>query len=819
MEKYIGLTSIEAKRRNEKGLNQIEKKKMINPLLTFLFSFKDPGIILLLIASVISFSLNEKIDGLIIVFVVFLNSFISTIQEIKTSKALESLKSMTSLKSKVLRDNEIKEIDSIYICVDDIVFLQEGDVVPCDLVIVGEEYVNVDESILTGESFQISKNKGDELFSSTSIVSGKAFGRCIAIGKNTKFGKIASLIDKKKEETLLQKKMNKLSKWLSIFSLFIVFLMLLISFLRGNQSKEMLILSISLAVAAIPEGLVAIVTLVLALSVKELVDKKVLVRNMHSVETLGSINIVCSDKTGTITKNKLELKKINTYGNDKIMIVALNSALEVKEGNKDPLEKAIYHYLEDKNALININKKKIITFSSEKKIMSTIIKYDNEEYLFSKGASENILSLCSFYALNGKVYPLSHEQIKRINKDIIEEERKGYRLISYSYELNDKRIYLGYISFFDEPKEGIEESIKKMKNIGINVKMITGDSLNTAFECAKKVGITDCIEECIEEKNLKISNIDNCSVFARSSPETKMEIINYYQEKKECVLMTGDGVNDSPSLKKADVGIAMGLRGSEVAKESADIVILDDDFSTIEVAIEEGRNIYYNIKKSILFLLSSNLGEVLSMFIFLVLNLPSPLISIHILWVNLISDSLPSLALGRDKKYDDIMEGKIRKKDESFFSNGGIKIIVVYGLMIAFLTSLSFLLLPIMNILRNGEGINLATISKYLSNEAILIKSRTLAFTTLSFSQLYHMYGMSNVRKKFTHIFKNRNSLMKIAFILGISLQALVICIPYFSMIFRVCSLSIFEWIYVLLISSTPLIVHEFLINSYPVNL
>ena len=819
MEKYIGLTSIEAKRRNEKGLNQIEKKKMINPLLTFLFSFKDPGIILLLIASVISFSLNEKIDGLIIVFVVFLNSFISTIQEIKTSKALESLKSMTSLKSKVLRDNEIKEIDSIYICVDDIVFLQEGDVVPCDLVIVGEEYVNVDESILTGESFPISKNKGDELFSSTSIVSGKAFGRCIAIGKNTKFGKIASLIDKKKEETLLQKKMNKLSKWLSIFSLFIVFLMLLISFLRGNQSKEMLILSISLAVAAIPEGLVAIVTLVLALSVKELVDKKVLVRNMHSVETLGSINIVCSDKTGTITKNKLELKKINTYGNDKIMIVALNSALEVKEGNKDPLEKAIYHYLEDKNALININKKKIIPFSSEKKIMSTIIKYDNEEYLFSKGASENILSLCSFYALNGKVYPLSHEQIKRINKDIIEEERKGYRLISYSYELNDKRIYLGYISFFDEPKEGIEESIKKMKNIGINVKMITGDSLNTAFECAKKVGITDCIEECIEEKNLKISNIDNCSVFARSSPETKMEIINYYQEKKECVLMTGDGVNDSPSLKKADVGIAMGLRGSEVAKESADIVILDDDFSTIEVAIEEGRNIYYNIKKSILFLLSSNLGEVLSMFIFLVLNLPSPLISIHILWVNLISDSLPSLALGRDKKYDDIMEGKIRKKDESFFSNGGIKIIVVYGLMIAFLTSLSFLLLPIMNILRNGEGINLATISKYLSNEAILIKSRTLAFTTLSFSQLYHMYGMSNVRKKFTHIFKNRNSLMKIAFILGISLQALVICIPYFSMIFRVCSLSIFEWIYVLLISSTPLIVHEFLINSYPVNL
>ena len=819
MEKYIGLTSIEAKRRNEKGLNQIEKKKMINPLLTFLFSFKDPGIILLLIASVISFSLNEKIDGLIIVFVVFLNSFISTIQEIKTSKALESLKSMTSLKSKVLRDNEIKEIDSIYICVDDIVFLQEGDVVPCDLVIVGEEYVNVDESILTGESFPISKNKGDELFSSTSIVSGKAFGRCIAIGKNTKFGKIASLIDKKKEETLLQKKMNKLSKWLSIFSLFIVFLMLLISFLRGNQSKEMLILSISLAVAAIPEGLVAIVTLVLALSVKELVDKKVLVRNMHSVETLGSINIVCSDKTGTITKNKLELKKINTYGNDKIMIVALNSALEVKEGNKDPLEKAIYHYLEDKNALININKKKIIPFSSEKKIMSTIIKYDNEEYLFSKGASENILSLCSFYALNGKVYPLSHEQIKRINKDIIEEERKGYRLISYSYELNDKRIYLGYISFFDEPKEGIEESIKKMKNIGINVKMITGDSLNTAFECAKKVGITDCIEECIEEKNLKISNIDNCSVFARSSPETKMEIINYYQEKKECVLMTGDGVNDSPSLKKADVGIAMGLRGSEVAKESADIVILDDDFSTIEVAIEEGRNIYYNIKKSILFLLSSNLGEVLSMFIFLVLNLPSPFISIHILWVNLISDSLPSLALGRDKKYDDIMEGKIRKKDESFFSNGGIKIIVVYGLMIAFLTSLSFLLLPIMNILRNGEGINLATISKYLSNEAILIKSRTLAFTTLSFSQLYHMYGMSNVRKKFTHIFKNRNSLMKIAFILGISLQALVICIPYFSMIFRVCSLSIFEWIYVLLISSTPLIVHEFLINSYPVNL
>ena len=819
MEKYIGLTSIEAKRRNEKGLNQIEKKKMINPLLTFLFSFKDPGIILLLIASVISFSLNEKIDGLIIVFVVFLNSFISTIQEIKTSKALESLKSMTSLKSKVLRDNEIKEIDSIYICVDDIVFLQEGDVVPCDLVIVGEEYVNVDESILTGESFPISKNKGDELFSSTSIVSGKAFGRCIAIGKNTKFGKIASLIDKKKEETLLQKKMNKLSKWLSIFSLFIVFFMLLISFLRGNQSKEMLILSISLAVAAIPEGLVAIVTLVLALSVKELVDKKVLVRNMHSVETLGSINIVCSDKTGTITKNKLELKKINTYGNDKIMIVALNSALEVKEGNKDPLEKAIYHYLEDKNALININKKKIIPFSSEKKIMSTIIKYDNEEYLFSKGASENILSLCSFYALNGKVYPLSHEQIKRINKDIIEEERKGYRLISYSYELNDKRIYLGYISFFDEPKEGIEESIKKMKNIGINVKMITGDSLNTAFECAKKVGITDCIEECIEEKNLKISNIDNCSVFARSSPETKMEIINYYQEKKECVLMTGDGVNDSPSLKKADVGIAMGLRGSEVAKESADIVILDDDFSTIEVAIEEGRNIYYNIKKSILFLLSSNLGEVLSMFIFLVLNLPSPLISIHILWVNLISDSLPSLALGRDKKYDDIMEGKIRKKDESFFSNGGIKIIVVYGLMIAFLTSLSFLLLPIMNILRNGEGINLATISKYLSNEAILIKSRTLAFTTLSFSQLYHMYGMSNVRKKFTHIFKNRNSLMKIAFILGISLQALVICIPYFSMIFRVCSLSIFEWIYVLLISSTPLIVHEFLINSYPVNL
>jgi len=467
-------------------------------------------------------------------------------------------------------------------------------------------------------------------------------------------------------------------------------------------------------------------------------------------------------------------------------------------------------------------RKKEYPFSSERKMMSTFVLEDGKERLYCKGAFEILINKCKYILVDDKIRELDISLLNQLENKVLEMENKAFRVLAFAYKEEDKEedlIFLGVVGFIDPPRENISSSIDLMKKAGIKTIMITGDHKNTAFSIAKKVGIVSSIDECIDGEELDriIENnesIERYKVFSRVAPSHKAKVVEYYKKKNKVVAMTGDGVNDAPALKKADVGIAMG-NGSEVAKSSGDIILLDNNFKTIEKAIEEGRNIFVNIKKAVLFLLSSNLGEVLSVVIFLLLRLPLPLLSIHILWVNLISDSLPALALGSDKKYGDVMNDKPRQKDETLFAKNGLFIILFYGVLIFLITSISFLILPIVHLSSLQMDISLSNINLMLQNENILIKSRTYAFTTLGISQLFHMIGMSNVKEKLINILKNNNYFRIIAFFIGFLLQILVTEIPLFIEIFKTTRLTLLEWGWLILLSMTPLLFQQLLKKSY----
>jgi Ca2+-transporting ATPase len=556
-----------------------------------------------------------------------------------------------------------------------------------------------------------------------------------------------------------------------------------------------------------------------------MVKEKAIVRKLPAVETLGSVEVVCTDKTGTITKNELEVKEVYSTSNDNTHLYnAFLYCNNVKDNIGDPLEVSLLNYLKD-NKVFREKQGNIIKeypFSSERKMMSIYINCNNENTLYAKGAYESIIEKCR--------YVLKHNEVIELDKNIKEEIEsklesfvdKAYRVIAFAYKNDDKEqnlIFLGLVGFIDPPRENISLSIELMKKAGIKIVMITGDAEKTAYQIAKEVGIVKNRDECIDgskldELILKNQPLDKYKVFARVNPSHKVKIVEYYKKKNKVVAMTGDGVNDAPALKMADVGIAMG-NGSEVAKSSGNIILLDNNFKTIEKAIEEGRNIFINIKKAVLFLLSSNLGEVLSVVIFLLLRLPLPLLSIHILWVNLISDSFPALALGNERKYDDVMNEKPRKKDESIFEKNGLFIIVFYGILIFIITSISYLILPVISLIEMKVPLNLYNVKMVLSNQDILNKSRTFAFTTLGITQLFHMIGMCNIKENIVNILKNKNVFRLIAFVIGFILQILVTEVPLFINIFKTYRLSFVDWVWLILISMTPLFFHQIIRKAY----
>lgn len=844
----IGLNEAEAKKRLAKnGLNELKKAKSQSFLITLIKQFNDPTIYLLLFAVVLSFFLEEYLDVIIILIVLILNAFLGAFQEFKAEKALESLKKMASPHANVLREGKLIKIPAYNVVDGDIVYLQEGDIVPCDLFLFETNSLQIDESLLSGESLPVTKNISDrdfsdkiiserinEAFMSTKVIRGNGKGICTRRGMNTEVGKIADLIEDADSSTPLQNRLNVLSRFLGIFTILIVAAVLLYALIMGYNLVEYLIFAISLAVAAVPEGLPAVVTIVLSLGVMKLVKVNAIVRKLPSVETLGSVDVVCSDKTGTLTENKLKVTSIYFDGRitedirntilEEAFVFNNNASLEVG----DPLEIALNQYVDDyQKVKQRCHRIKEIPFSSESKIMEVVCKLNAQTSLIAKGAFEVVLSRCKYYYFHQKEVPLDEayrQELIRQNERMTSQALKVIAF-SYSYSMNEyAQVFLGLVGLIDPPREKIGESVEKLREASVKTIMITGDHINTAYAIGKQIGICENKDECLdlgEISELKIDDdrLEHYSVFARVNPVHKVRIVEYYQSRNHIVAMTGDGVNDSPALKKADVGIAMGINGSDVSKSTSDIILQDDNFQTIEKAIEEGRNVFINIKKAILFLLSSNLGEVVSILMFVFMNLPAPLISIHILWVNLISDSLPALALGSDKKYDDIMKEKPRKKNESLFHHKGLFITVFYGLLIAFVTAVGYLIVPLSELSKMNVAPTLGNLRLILENEAVLHKARSLAFSCLSISEIFHMIGMSNVKAHLPTILKNRNPLRLVAFFVGLILQFIVIEIPFFNRIFDTVPLSAVEWLIVLLLSSLPLLFHEILIRFYKTNL
>jgi len=798
--------------------------KIVNKLKIFFKQFNSPLIYILIIATLISFYLKEHIDAIIILVVIFLNAIIGCIQEVKADEALEALKKLSSPHSLIKVDGKVVKILSSEIKVGDILVLNEGQVIAADATLLKVNSLRVDESSLTGESLRVEKdinNKSNsgKVFESTVVVSGNGEALVTAVGKDTEFGKISSFVKEKKVLTPLQMKLNTLSKILGVGTILICLLIFIISLLRNGNVYEVLITSISLAVAVIPEGLMAIVTITLSIGVQKLVNVNTIVRHLPSVETLGSVSLVCSDKTGTITENRMNVEKVFTFNKDDLLITSMILCNDATLSSGDPTEIAMLHYAQKHTNLNQVIKNypriKEIPFSSDSKMMTTIHKYGNEKIAFSKGAFEVIIKNCQYYYDGDKILPRSVHFNSLIESKINSFYDKALRVLAFSCHYQDKEIFIGVIGEKDPIRLGVESSIKTLSEAGIKTIMITGDHLKTAKAIGEELQIYNndsniCLGENID--NLSETQLKDVTIFARVTPLDKMKIVKKYKSLGYITAMTGDGVNDAPSLKEADVGIAMGLNGTEVARSVSDIILTDDNFSTIEKAIETGRVIYDNIKKSVIFLLSSNLAEVLIMFLCLILNFPIPLIAIHILWVNLISDSLPALALGSDKPTSDVMKQGPRKKESSLLANGGWKCTLLYGSMICLTTFIGFILIPLIEIIKVG-AFDIRTLYQNLmiqyQNDFILRKSRTIAFTILGVSELFHMIGMSDQHASILSILKKKNYLMFIVIIIGVFLQVIVTEIPVLVTFFRTESLTFLEWIWLLLISCFPLVVHE----------
>ena len=904
-----GLSSIKLTENKEKyGLNELKEKKKESLIKKFIAQFKDFSIIVLIIAAIVSGVVGVAqgegfTDTIIILIVVLLNAVIGVAQESKAEKSLEALKKLSEHAAKVIRDGKEQIIPARELVPGDIVIIETGDYVSADLRIVEAVNLKAQESSLTGESVPVEKEimaiEGTEigigdrvnmLFSSSLITYGRGKAVVVETGMNTEVGKIAGMLNNtEKQETPLQTRLNSLGKTLGIAALVICAVIFVIGLLQGKSVVGMFMTAVSLAVAVIPEGLVAVSTIVLAIGVQKMVKKHAIVKKLPAVETLGSSTVICSDKTGTLTQNKMTVEKIfcndTTVDLEKVdatddfnklvyncMLCNDSRILENCEITGDPTETALIDMAlkQDYEQSIYRENKRVeeIPFDSERKLMTTVNENNGKYTIYTKGGVDELLKICNSYLFKGEVKTNIDEYANWIRENNEDMAKDALRVLAFAYKEIDHKpskeemktiesglTFIGMVGMIDPPREEAKKAVEKCKHAGIKTVMITGDHKITAVAIAKKLGILENENEALTGLELdKISDeqltkdIRKYSVYARVSPEHKVRIVKAWQANGEVVAMTGDGVNDSPALKTSDIGCAMGKVGTEVAKEAADVILTDDNFATIVSAVEEGRRIYDNILKVIQFLISCNVGEVI---VLLLATLFAPaiaswfgisdvtmiqvLLPIHILWINLVTDTFPALALAFDPANKGVMNRKPIKKDEGIFTKGRTFRIIYQGVMIGLLTLIAFLIglatpddkLPTMisyeNQVISAEEIDnldevLANGGEYISKEEIKIEiGQTMVFIVLAFSELVHVF---NIRDNKNSIFKTGilgNPILIWAVLFSAFLMVIILTVPALRHVFSIPILPLGNIIEVMALVLAPIAIVE-LLKLFKVN-
>ena len=831
-----GLSTREAEKRIKTyGLNELKHKKKKSPVLIFLSQFNDFLVWVLMGATIISGFIGDKADAITILIIVIVNAILGFVQEFRTEKSLEALQEMAAPTCKAIRDGNIKVINSRELTIGDAVVLEAGDRIPADGTFIDAANMVVDESLLTGESVGISKDtsKGkNEGYMGTIVLKGRGLLLIDSIGMETEMGKIANLLDNIEEEkSPLRERLDSLGKILVIVCVIVCVIVTVLGILRGNDITEMFLLGVSLAVAAIPEGLAAIVTVALALGVSRMLKRNALIRKLPAVETLGCTSVICSDKTGTLTQNKMTVKEILTNGKiyelDKeklnnceklkeafVYCNDTNYNYDIKDIDKavmgDPTETALVKvFFNDTNEAESFisrdNRVFEIPFDSTRKMMTVIMNANGKESCYMKGAPERVLERCNAVLENGKIKPLTAQKKKQIYSYIESMSNRALRCIAAAYKeehvvkndsVEDNLIFLGVAGSMDPPRIEVKDAVLKCKMAGIKPVMITGDHKNTALAIAKSINICTTDDQAITGDELEkmsdeelVKRVEKLRVFARVSPNHKLRIVKAFKKNNNIVAMTGDGVNDAPAIKEADIGVAMGISGTDVTKEAASMVLMDDNFATIVSAVEEGRIIYDNIRKFIRYLLSCNLGEVLTMFLASLFYLPNPLTPIQILFVNLATDGLPAIALGIDPADKDIMRQSPREKNEGIFARGLWEKIIVRGCLIGICTLLSFMV-------GRYYGMDLAT-------------CRTIALCTLVMSQLLHVFECRSERHSIFEINVLSNIYLLGAAIISITMICGILYIPFLRGIFNTVALNLGQWLLVIFFSGII-----FLINS-----
>lgn len=839
-----GLSDNEVRNRKDIfGDNALKEKKRKGILKVFLNQFKDLLVGILIVAGIISIITDNVESTLVIFIVILLNAILGTVQYFKAEQSLEALKSLTAAKCKVIRDGIKQEILSKDIVPGDILFLEAGDLIAADGRIIENHSLQVNESSLTGESLAVEKNaevlSDDEIplsdrknmvFGGTLVTYGRAIAVVTSTGMNSELGKIANLMENTQaKETPLQKTLDKFSGKLAIIIITICIIVFVLEIYRDESILNALMFAVALAVAAIPEALSSIVTIVLALGTEKMAKENAIIKDLKAVEGLGAVSVICSDKTGTLTQNKMTVQKV--YVDNKLIEgrelkkdnlahrFLINNALLCNDsvtidGKEigDPTEVALVNLGEELHLDELVIREKYqriseIPFDSDRKLMSTVNIVNNKQVLFTKGALDVLINKVNYVADSHGIRKLNDEERKEIisvNKQLSEQ---GLRILAFAYkELQDKEeitkedendyVFTGLISMIDPPRVESKDAVHKCIMAGIKPVMITGDHKVTAAAIAREIGIMgkdDIAVEGLEidklnDEQLK-EKVKNISVYARVSPEHKIRIVRAWQSSGEIVAMTGDGVNDAPALKQADIGVAMGITGTEVSKDAASVILTDDNFSTIVKAVENGRNIYNNIKNSIKFLLSGNLSAIIAVLYCAIINLPMPFAAVHLLFINLLTDSMPAIAIGMEKSNGNLLKEKPRGRNESILNKELLKIVAFEGIIISIFTIISF----------------------YGGNPNLNPKAAsTMAFSTLCLARLFHGFNCRGNQS----IFKlgiTTNIYSICAFLVGVLLLSTVLFIPPLKIVFNVVSLSGNQYLLLIFCAIMPTVIIQLL--------